>query len=148
MPSRPDCSLADLGRFRRLPRRFLKNCDGTELIEFALTAIPFFLFLFGVIEFGRLYWVQSELQYAVEAAARYVTTNPTASTGTVQTYAAAQVTGVSVPTSDFTVTPYTSGFNTPSCGNQVKVSYQFNFIAVQLFPYGPIKLNATACYNG
>ena len=96
----------------------------------------------GVIEFGRLYWVQSELQYAAEAAARYVTINPNADVSAVQSYAAAQVSGVSIPTGDFTVTPYSSGSNppTPSCGNQVTVRYQFQFIIQNLMPYGPIAL--------
>ena len=103
------------------------NCDGSEAVEFALISIPLFLFMVGVIEFGRLYWVQSELQYAAEAAARYVTINPNAGVGAVQSYAAAQVSGVSIPTGDFTVTHYSSASNTPSCGNQVTVSYQFQF---------------------
>jgi Flp pilus assembly protein TadG len=128
--------------------RLLKNRDGAQSLEFALTAIPLFLFLFGVIEFGRLYWVQSELQFAAEAAARYVTINPSATASTVQAYAATQVSADSVPNSDFTVTPYVSSTNTPACGNQVTVSYQFSFIIGQLFPYGPITLNAEGCHNG
>ena len=148
MPIRPDRTLANLGR---LLSHFLENCDGTEMVEFSLMAYPLFLFLFGVIEFGRLYWVQSELQYAVEAAARYLTINPRATASAVQTYAAAKVLAVSVPTSDFTVTPYNSASNppTPTCGNQVTVSYQFKFIVTdQLIPYGPITLKATGCHNG
>ena len=141
-------SAADLNRIGRLLARLLKNRDGGQSIEFALTAIPLFLFLFGVVEFARLYWVQSDLQFAVEAAARYITINPSATTSTVQTYAAGQVSGVSVPTSDFTVTAYSSASNTPACGNQVTVSYQFSFIIGQLFPYGPITLNAEGCHNG
>jgi Flp pilus assembly protein TadG len=124
------------------------NCDGSEAVEFALISIPIFLFLVGVIEFGRLYWIQGELQYAVEAAARHLTINPSVGVGAVQSYAAAQVLAVSVPTGDFTVTPYSSVSNTPSCGNQVTVSYQFQFIVQDLMPYGPITLNATGCHNG
>src|ERR1700719_203181 len=124
MPIKPRGSLVDLGRLGRLFLRLHKNCDGSDTIEFALTAVPLILFLLGVMEFSRLYWGQSELQYATEATARYVTMNPTASTSTVQTYAATQVYAVSVPTGDFSVTPYNSSSNTPACGNQVNVSYQ------------------------
>jgi Flp pilus assembly protein TadG len=148
MPSIPRASIADLGRIGRQLMRLLKNRDGAQSLEFALTAIPLFLFLFGVGEFARLYWVQSDLQFAAEAAARYVTINPSATTSTVQTYAASQVTSVSVPTSDFTVTAYSSSTNTPNCGNQVTVSYQFSFMIGELFPYGPITLNAEGCHNG
>lgn len=147
MPIKPDCLLADLGRSLK---RLAGNCEGTEAVEFALISIPFFLFLVGVMEFGRLYWVQSELQYAVEAAARYLTINPSAGASAVQTYAASKVLAVSVPTGDFTVTPYNSASNppTPTCGNQVRVSYQFQFIVTSLMPYGPLTLNASGCHNG
>jgi Flp pilus assembly protein TadG len=148
MPIKLDSILAGLGRSLR---RLAGNCEGSEAVEFALISIPLFLFLFGVIEFGRLYWVQSELQYAVEAAARYLTINPSATASVVQTYAATKVLAVSVPTSDFAVTPYNSASNPPTrtCGNQVTVSYQFQFIATdRLIPYGPITLKATGCHNG
>jgi Flp pilus assembly protein TadG len=149
MPLKRGRSLVDLGRFGRLLLRLLKNCDGNDAIEFAFIAIPLFLFLLGVIEFGRVYWVQTELQYATEATARYVAMNPSASTGTIQTYAATQVYGVSVPTTAFTPTRYNSSTNTPACGNKVTVSYQLDLlVASQLLPYGPFTLNATACYNG
>jgi Flp pilus assembly protein TadG len=64
-----------LSRIAGLLRRLVKASDGTETIEFALLAIPFFLFLLEVVEFARLYWTQSELQYAAEAAARCATVN-------------------------------------------------------------------------
>src|SRR4029077_6474209 len=60
-------------------RRLIKASDGIETIEFALVSITLFLFLLGVIEFGWLYWTQSELQYAAEAAARCATVNCCAS---------------------------------------------------------------------
>jgi Flp pilus assembly protein TadG len=133
-------------------RRLVKARDGVETIEFALAAIPLFMFLLGVVEFARLYWTQSELQYAAEAAARCATVNccasgPTScggSTGNtgVQNFAAGQLLGMSIPSgnlSNFQV-------STASCGNQVSFSYTFNFIVGQLLPTnGAITLSATAC---
>ena len=63
-----------LGRLARPLRRLFKARDGAEAIEFALVSIPLVLFLMGVVEFGRLYWTQSDLQYAAEATARCATT--------------------------------------------------------------------------
>src|SRR5216683_28489 len=69
-----DCRFPfQLLRIGALLRRLVKASDGVETIEFALAAIPLLTFLFGVVEFARLYWTQSELQYAAEAAARCAT---------------------------------------------------------------------------
>ena len=135
-------------------RRLVKARDGVETIEFALAAIPLFLFLLGVVEFARLYWTQSELQYAAEAAARCATVNCCSSTpascgggtGTagVQQFAAGQLLGMSVPSgnlSNFQVTP-------SACGNQVSFTYTFNFIVGALLPQNAITLSTTACNQG
>lgn len=132
-------------------RRLIRAPNGVETIEFALVSIPLFLFLLGVIEFARLYWTQSELQYAAEAAARCATVNccnggPAqcgGSTGTtgVQNFAAGQLLGMSVSSSNL------SNFqiNTASCGNQVSFDYSFSFIVGALLPKKTIVLTTTAC---
>jgi len=136
--------------------RLLREVDGSTVIEFAVVANALLLLLLGVVEFGRLYWTQSALQSAVEAAARYATVytfnNPTATPTQIQTAAQNQAPNymysISVPVSDFTVTAYNAATSTPSCGNQVTVSYPFSFIATGLFPYGSITLTATGCHQG
>jgi hypothetical protein len=110
----------------------------------------------GVVEFGRLYWTQSELQYAAEAAARCATVNCCpASCGGVQPgdasnnyagfrqFTASQLLGMSVPSgslSSFQVSAAT-------CGNQVTFNYTFNFIVTSLLPQGAINLATTACHQ-
>jgi len=137
-----------LAGFPRFLRRLAKAADGVETIEFALVSIALFTFLFGVVEFGRLYWTRTELQNAAEAAARYVTVNPGATTSAIQAYAATKVYGITVEASDFTVTPYISTTNTPACGNQVTVNYTFKFIAAGLlFHNGTVNLSTTACHQ-
>ena len=43
---------------------------GVAAVEFALVAIPFFLLLFGVMEFGRLFYVWNTAQEVTRHAAR------------------------------------------------------------------------------
>jgi Flp pilus assembly protein TadG len=132
--------------------RLVKASDGIETVEFALVSITLFLFLFGVVEFGWLYWTQSELQYAAEAAARWCTVNSSGanpcstSTGlaNAQAYAAGQVLGMTISSSNltnFTVSAAT-------CGNQVSFTYTYNFLVVgTLFPQNSVTLSATACHQ-
>jgi Flp pilus assembly protein TadG len=150
-------------RFRSLSRapigrtltRLLRGADGSVAIEFAIVANALLLFLLGVVEFGRLYWTQSELQYAAEATARYATiyavsTSPTPTYTQVENAAQAQgptyVSSISVPASDFTVIASTAP-GAPICGNQVTVNYPFSFIVTGLFPWS-ITLTATGCHQG
>jgi Flp pilus assembly protein TadG len=141
----------ELSRIVGLLRRLVKASDGSETIEFALLAIPFFLFLLGVVEFARLYWTQSELQYAAEAAARCATVNccsggpascggSTGNTG-VQKFAAGQLLGMSVPSTNLSNFQVTGA----SCGNQVTFTYAFDFIVGPIIPNSTITLSATAC---
>lgn len=122
---------------------FAKACEGTTAVETALVLPAFLLLLFAVVEAGFLFWTQSTLQFAVEAAARcaavgVVNTSECASTSAIQSYAASQALGMTVPSSSFKVSQ-------PSCGYQVSISYPFSFIVSELFP-GTITLNATSCH--
>ena len=143
-----------LSRAAGLLRRLHKATDGVETIEFALTAIPLFMFLLGVVEFARLYWTQSELQFAAEAAARCATVNccvggPATCGGVdgtagVQNYAASQVLGISVASGDLA----NFQLNAAACGNQVTFNYTFTFVVGPIIPNSAITLSATACNQG
>jgi len=119
---------------RDILMRLARERDGVEAIEFAIVLPVMCLFLLGCIEFGRLYWIQSQLQFAAEAAARCVTVTCQASNivGTgVNTYAAKQMNNGDVPTGViFSLTN-----PSPACGNQVTVCYPFTFIVPTLFPF-------------
>jgi Flp pilus assembly protein TadG len=149
--------LASLAPLGRALTRLLRQADGAEAIEFAIVANALLLFLLGVVEFGRLYWTQSELQYAAEATARYATiytvNNPSATTAQIKTAAQTQAPtylySLSVPASaTFNVTPYSPGPPpAPFCGNEVTITYPFSFIVTGLFPWS-ITLTAQGCYQG
>ena len=57
-------------RSRRFLRGWCRSISGTTAVEFALVLPLFMAFVMGVIEFGRVFWVQSSLQHAVEQTAR------------------------------------------------------------------------------
>jgi Flp pilus assembly protein TadG len=56
-----------LGRAHRVRR-------GQSLVEFALVAPLFFLLVFAITDFGRLFFTQSTLQHALREAGRYAVT--------------------------------------------------------------------------
>jgi Flp pilus assembly protein TadG len=121
--------------------RRLRHADsGSSAVEFAMVAPFLIAMLFGVFEFGRALWTQSMLDFAVEQASRCATINTTTcgSASTIATYAASQTSPLNLPAATFTAT-------TPTCGNQVRASYAFNFITPHLFPYS-ITLTSQSCY--
>jgi Flp pilus assembly protein TadG len=114
------------------------DCRGISALEFALIAVPLFMFLFGIIETGRMLWFQNALTYAVEEAARCASINSSicGSTTAIQAYAANR-SSVLFPPSIFVPSAQT-------CGNQVTASYATS-LAIPLVPLR-VTLSATACY--
>lgn len=126
--------------------RLARAREGIEAIEFAIVLPVMCLFLLGCIEFGRLYWVQSQLQFAAEAAARCVTVSCQGSNivgSGASTYAAQQMNNGDVPTG--VVFALTSP--NPACGNQVTVCYPFTFIVPNLFPFTNSVAGCPASYT-
>ena len=56
------------------PGRALRSRSGQSLVEFALVAPLFFLLVFGITDFGRLFFTQETLQFALREAGRYAVT--------------------------------------------------------------------------
>ncbi len=123
---------------RLFPWRFLKNRRGATAVEFALI-MPFFLaMILGLVEFGRAMWIRNTMQYAVEEAARYGSVSG-ASSATVSTYAQTKLLAMEALNVTFSVTVGASDIT-------VSASYDFEFLASGLLPYGPITLQAYAQY--
>ncbi|WP_349631897.1 TadE/TadG family type IV pilus assembly protein [Bradyrhizobium iriomotense] len=112
---------------------------GASALEFALTAPVFFLFIFGIIEFGLLFWTQLGIQHGSEMAARCATVNSTLcpSSSAITSYAAQQAYGLTLPAETFT-------FATSACGNEVSANYAFTF--PQILNLSPVTLTARACF--
>jgi Flp pilus assembly protein TadG len=115
--------------------------SGTSALEFGLTAPVFFLFLFGVIETGLLFWTQIGLQHGAAMAARCASVNltlcPNSNPTAITSYATQQTFGLNLPSSTFS-------YSTPVCGNQVNASYEFQF--PEIFNVAPLTLTAQACF--
>jgi Flp pilus assembly protein TadG len=135
-----DCS-AVIGPGERLAA-LAKDCDGATAVETALVMPAFLLLLFAIIEAGFLFWTQTTLQSAVEAAARCAVVNTTlcGSTSAIQTYAASQAFGMTISSSSFNVSQPTG------CSYQVSISYPFNLIVTRLFSATTITLTAKSCH--
>jgi Flp pilus assembly protein TadG len=112
---------------------------GASALEFALTAPAFFLFIFGIIECGLLFWTQLGIQHGSEMAARCATVNSTLcpSSSAITSYAAQQAFGLTLPAETFT-------FSASACGNEVSATYAFTF--PQILNLSPVTLTARACF--
>ncbi len=50
--------------------RAIRARSGEAMVEFALVAPLFFVLMFGIMDFGRLFFTEETLQYAVREAGR------------------------------------------------------------------------------
>jgi Flp pilus assembly protein TadG len=121
-------------------RALIKSNDGTSALEFGLTAPVFFMLLISVFEVARLMWTQVGLQHGTEMAARCASINRTVcgTSEAIQSYAASQSLGLTLPPSTFSVAA-------AGCGNQVTATYAFTAVAAY-FGLPAVTLNAKACF--
>lgn len=75
---------------------------GVAAVEFALVAIPFFLLLFGAIEFGRLLYLWNTVQEVTRHAARQAVVTNFTDTAAIDAIKRAAVFGID----DARITPY------------------------------------------
>lgn len=71
------------------------NDRGAAAVEFALIFPVFIMFVLGIIDFGRIYWIKSSMQFVVEQSTRHAMVNTSITEAALETYAYAQQTGVS-----------------------------------------------------
>lgn len=116
---------------------------GSVAVEYGLLLPALLLFVFGLIDCGRVFWTYATLYRATEAAARCGAVNTTVcgTPAQIQTYAVTQAFGLTIASSAFTA-------STVTCGVQVTASLPFSFVIPQLTALIPstITLATTACY--
>ncbi|MES2907175.1 MAG: TadE/TadG family type IV pilus assembly protein [Pseudomonadota bacterium] len=118
--------------------QFVKNQQGTTMMEFALAAPLLLLLLFGIFETGHLYYIRSNLQHAVYTAARYAMMNATASNSTISQKASEKVTAVSAGAVTISIQDQMVGGKPYK---QISLAYNFSSVVGSLINYTNIPIN-------
>ena len=128
------------GLFRFAARRvdLVRDQNGNAAIEMALLATPLFLFVFAIVNAGRVMWLQNALETSVAQAARCATANPSlcGTASQIKAYAAGQ-SGAGFNAAIFS-------FAQTDCGNQVSAIYPLSLTPP--FKSFLLSLRAQACY--
>jgi Flp pilus assembly protein TadG len=114
------------------------NLRGSAAIQFGLVAPSLLMFIFGIVEVGRMLWTMSALHYSVEEAARCASINATTcgTASKIQAFAAGRA-GGSFASSVFTA-------SVTGCGNRVSASYPMR-LNIPFTSYA-VTLTAQSCY--
>lgn len=122
----------------------LRDSRGGAAIEFAIVAPVFIGLMLGAVEFGRMFYIRQNLEYATEQAARYYSLNPSTSTSDVTSKLSGFLLG------NISASTTVSYANTASCnGNAnvtcttVTVRYPFTF-AESYLGFAPQTLQVTS----
>ncbi|MDB5474578.1 MAG: hypothetical protein JWP49_89 [Phenylobacterium sp.] len=120
-------------------RGLLAAREGAAAVETALLLPALLLVLLGVMEFGRLAWTQTTLNFAVQEAARCAAVRPDlcGAPAQIAAYAAGRTAPLNIAASAFIVT-------TQPCGTQVRASLSYRFLAKAIFRVAPT-LTARVC---
>ena len=78
-------------RLGRLLSEFRHDTRGSALVELSIVMPLLLLMLFGILDYGRLYWIETSLQKAMQIASRTASVRPPVCPGVPATYAAAAV---------------------------------------------------------
>jgi Flp pilus assembly protein TadG len=115
-----------------------KSRDGGAAVQFGIIVPALLLFLFGIIEIGRMLWTMNALHYSVEEAARCASINAVTcgSASQIAAFAAAR-SGGSFASSVFSAT-------TTGCGNRVSASFPMR-LNIPFSTYS-LTLSAQSCY--
>jgi Flp pilus assembly protein TadG len=120
----------------------LRNEDGASLVELALVFPIFVLFLLGSVDFGRAYYLSTEVAGAAHSGALYGSRNPTDTAGmeTAATDDAPDVPNLSVQTPTYGCecadgSSYSASCATTpsSCPNNIGVVYVVNVTASAVY---------------
>ena len=144
---------------RAVPR-FLAADAGSTALEFAFIVPVLLLIVFGIFEFGRMFWTQNTLQYAVEQTARQsLVSSPSTPAITDCSTSTANSTAVTdnlvsldpslVTVTLTSVTNTGSGFATQPKACTIQATYNFSFFAYLGLPAVTIEgLTVFPCGSG
>ena len=90
-------------------RKYFSNESGVAAVEFAIVAPVFIMLVMAIIDFGRIYFIKSSMQYVVEQAARHAMVNQSISASDLNVFANTEATNVGLNDAVFASTPDDSG---------------------------------------
>jgi Flp pilus assembly protein TadG len=67
------------------PRRFLRDEQGATVVELAIVIPLLMLLMFGLLDYGRLFWIEAMAQKATSIAARTAAVRPPVCSGVPET---------------------------------------------------------------
>lgn len=67
---------------KSIPSQARRARHGQSLVEFAMVVPLFFLLVFGITDFGRLFYIHETLQHALREAGRFAVTGQNLTVGT------------------------------------------------------------------
>ncbi len=130
----------------RSAHRKLRLTRGSAYVEFALTLVPFLIFMFGIINCALAIYAYSFVSYAAREATRFAAVRGASSAGPAT---AAEVTGFvnaeayGVNPGKLNVTTIWKPDNNPGSAVRVTVNYQFDF-AIPFVNLGAVNLSSTS----
>lgn len=115
--------------------RLFGDRGGGAAVQFAFALPILITLLLGGMEFGRLFWTWTTIQYAAEETGRYAMGKPSATASELTTYLRGKLPGMDASTIDVVITPETVGGV-----NYMNIVAQFHFSFLSLFPIAPVDL--------
>jgi Flp pilus assembly protein TadG len=128
-------------------RKIGRDENGSAIVQFAL-GLPVLLgLLFGVIEFGRMLWVESTIEHAAADGARFAALHGAESevpATDAQIISFVEDRAAGLRSIDVNVAVNWMNNNFSGSEVEIDVIYQFNFIFFAFAPFGPVTLEGTA----
>lgn len=139
----------------------LKSMPGQTMVEFAIVAPLFFFLTFAVFDFGRMFFMQMDLQQAVQEAGRFASTgnhlpdskNPGKNLSRVDSIIAEAQQLAAVPISNVQILSLAGGIGSAGGpGDTVTISLTTNLqlmtpILGRLFPNGEYTFTSSATFK-
>lgn len=117
------------------------NQQGSVIVEAAFVIPIFFLFIFGIIELGRLYWVRTSMQLAISEAGRHAMIHTEESNEAITSILESSI--YSLDPDDFIVditSENIGGINY----KVINATYSYRFITHNLLSIDPITISYTS----
>ena len=124
-------------------KRYSQAEDGATAVEFALVAVAFMTLVFGIMETGRIMWVQNAIQYGIENAARYAIVNEGASDFELEEVATDSLAAMSVASAPLEMTVTTFNQNDTDFV-QIDATYSYSPMVTSFLPEGFISPTLSA----